>query len=45
MADMELVEVVRRLAVVFARRQVRHALIGGLAAKMSRNVRISACHH
>jgi len=31
MADVELVEVVRRLAVVFARRQVRHALIGGLA--------------
>jgi hypothetical protein len=31
MAEIELVEVVRRLAVVFARRQVRHALIGGLA--------------
>jgi hypothetical protein len=31
MADTDLVEVVRRLAVVFARRQVRHALIGGLA--------------
>ncbi len=31
MADTELVEVVQRLAVVFARRQVRYALIGGLA--------------
>jgi hypothetical protein len=31
MANTELDEVVRRLAVVFARRQVRHALIGGLA--------------
>jgi hypothetical protein len=31
MAEIDLVEVVRRLAVVFARRQVRHALIGGLA--------------
>ncbi len=31
MSDTELVDVVRRLAVVFARRQVRHALIGGLA--------------
>jgi len=31
MAETELVEVVRRLAVVFSRRQVRHALIGGLA--------------
>ena len=31
MAEIELVEAVRRLAVVFARRQVRHALIGGLA--------------
>ena len=29
--DPELVDVVRRLAVVFARRKVRHALIGGLA--------------
>jgi len=31
MAETDVVEVVRRLAVVFARRQVRHALIGGLA--------------
>jgi hypothetical protein len=31
MVDLELVDVVRRLAVIFARRQVRHALIGGLA--------------
>jgi hypothetical protein len=31
MAETELVEVVRRLAVIFACRQVRHALIGGLA--------------
>jgi hypothetical protein len=31
MADTDVIEVVRRLAVVFARRQVRHALIGGLA--------------
>jgi hypothetical protein len=31
MVETDVVEVVRRLAVVFARRQVRHALIGGLA--------------
>jgi hypothetical protein len=31
MSDTELVDVVRRLALIFARRQVRHALIGGLA--------------
>jgi hypothetical protein len=31
MLESELVDVVRRLAVVIARRQVRHALIGGLA--------------
>jgi hypothetical protein len=31
MVDSELVAAVRQLAVVFARRQVRHALIGGLA--------------
>jgi hypothetical protein len=31
MAENELIEVVRRLAVVFARRHVQHALIGGLA--------------
>ncbi len=31
MDELELTEAVRRLAVVFARRQVRHALIGGLA--------------
>lgn len=31
MDDTELHDVVRRLAVVFARRKVRHALIGGLA--------------
>src|SRR5437870_13463341 len=31
MPDIEIVEVVRRLAIVFARRQIRHALIGGLA--------------
>jgi hypothetical protein len=31
MLDTGLVEVVRRLAVVFAHRQIRHALIGGLA--------------
>lgn len=31
MAKLELAEVVRRLAVVFAQRKVRHALIGGLA--------------
>jgi hypothetical protein len=31
MAETELTEAVRRLAVVFARRQISHALIGGLA--------------
>ena len=31
MANLELVEVVRRLAAVFTRRQVKHALIGGMA--------------
>jgi hypothetical protein len=31
MPDGELIDVVRRLAVIYARRQVRHALIGGLA--------------
>jgi hypothetical protein len=31
MAETDLVDAVRRLAVVFAERQVRHALIGGLA--------------
>ena len=30
MVDQDLVEMVRRLATVFARRQVRHALIGDL---------------
>ena len=31
MAEIELMEVVRRLAVVFERRQIQHVLIGGLA--------------
>src|SRR5262249_29236198 len=31
MAETDLLEAVRRIAVVFARRRVRHALIGGLA--------------
>src|SRR5947209_14340076 len=31
MAESDLIETVRRLAVAFDRRQVRHALIGGLA--------------
>jgi hypothetical protein len=34
MAEMTLVEVVRRIAVVFGRRQVSHALIGGLAVSL-----------
>ena len=44
MAETDLVDVVGRMATVFARRHVRHALIGGLAVGLrGRPLRDEGC--
>jgi len=45
MVEPDVVEVVRRLAVVFTRRQVRHALIGGLAVGLRSRPRATKDAH